>query len=1483
MTQFTFTDDYDEFGQPRRRTQIACPRGWRALTDRPDSPYLATRTRTVFAVPGAPGPYICDRVARATSYEIVDQGQQGLLDLRDLPDDSPFLQVIGQTLNFYDRDVSQPENGAFLGLPCGQLGDYGALVRSESLVLTEEILHEAYRSGSAVLTPPEKPPYLIPGASPAWTAEYALEFRDLVPPLAGYHFRSGPEALDGIRGYFAFSERRRYDFHEDHLGHGQGLVNVLRDPLGHDTSITYDVFRILPTEVTDQVGLIRAAAYDYRLLQPRELTDPNGNRTAFVFTPLGLLQSTVAMGKVGEQVGDTPEVPGLRMIYDLQAFRDRGQPISVRTIRRVYHVQDTEVALPEKDDTLEAVEYSDGFGRLLQTRGQVEDVTFGEQVFGGQTLPANQAAGEGGDVVGRSNTDRANPNVLVSGWQVYDNKGRVVDKYEPFFTKGWEYAVPTDAQLGQKVTMYYDPRGRVVRKVNPDAAEQRVIYGVPGTIAAPDVSNPDKFEATPWEVYTYDANDNAGRTHPTLSTSYQGHWNTPSSIVLDSLGRTILVVERNGQDRVKDWFTVQMTYDIQGNPLTVIDSLNRLAFQHVYDLAQHPLRIDNIDSGLRRIVLNAQGGEIERRDSEGALILHAYDPLSRPLRLWARDDARSPTTLREHLTYGDESDSSQSSAQRSDSRGANRLGRLWRHYDEAGLQVFDTYDFKGNVLEKHRQVIADAAILAVFTPPPPDWGVQAFRVNWQPPAGTTLDDLGARLLDSTSYQTSLSYDALNRLQMMLYPQDVEGARKALRPRYNRASVLEHLELDGTVYVEHIAYNAKKQRTFTAHGNGLMIRYAYHERTFRLARMRTERYAQLDLLTYRVDRTKPPEDRLLQDFAYEYDLAGNVVLITDRTPGSGIPNTTPGPDALDRTFTYDPLYRLTTATGRECAIPPPLPAPYAWDDQMRCTDVTRTSSYIQSYQYDPAGNVTELRHQGSGSFTRIFELVPNTNRLARMTSGATSFSYIYELNGNLTQENTERHCEWDHGHHMRVFRNQVGSAEPSKYVHYLYDTRGQRVMKVVRKQGGAYEVTVYIEGTFEHHRAVSSGSVKQNNRLHIMDDQSRIAILRIGDKDPDDAGPDVQYHLKDHVGSSNVVADETGALINREEYFPYGETSFGSFARKRYRFTSKERDDESGLYYHGARYYAPWLLRWASCDPLGLAAGVNLYAAFADNPINRHDPTGAQAEITPDMVFKDKEPRAPATRPEGWDRLPEERERKKELDEPAEAAVRGYSSKGRTIFEPNLLLLPGHGSGTPGFVVLGALPDPLQQALSNLRPPTLERPAGTRGPEPGSEGTVDIDPLTVPHLKEHDDDSGKGKGKGNGKKDPPPPPPSGGTPAAPPKERVLFQEFVRIVTWKQKEERAARGQAPASGGGWTLVRTVTAMVKADVGTSTWEAFIGEKERPHWWTRESSETVELRQIVTPYDRDPLNPLFLGMALPGIEEARRLMSHPQVIRLP
>ena len=1200
MTQFSFTEDYDEHGQPRQQTQIACPRGWRHLDDVPHQPYLATRTVTVYGRADATGPYLFDRVARTTSFEISNTGDNPVLALKDLANDDPLLKVFGQTLHFYDGP-------AFQGLPFGRIGTYGALTRTENLVLTEAILHEAYKSGDGVLDPAEIPPYLTPSGPPPWTAEYPQEFRDRLPALAGYHFEPGGAGSGYARGYFAASEQRRYDFDDNPAGTGRGLVKIKRDPLGHDTAIGYDGFDLLPEKVTDPMALVTLAANDYRVVHPREITDPNGNRTTYAFSPLGLLQNTSFKGKDGE--GDQLR-PSTVLNYDFLAYVNTGQPISVRTIRHTHHDTETDVSQPQRDETIETVEYSDGFGRLLQTRTQAEDIVFGDLTFGNQVLPADQSD-PGGDAIGHPIIDPTKPRVVVSGWQIYDNKGRVVEKYEPFFSEGWDYDQPTDLQLGQKATMFYDPRGHVIRAMNPDGSEQRVIFGVP-----PDLTQPDPFTPTPWEAYTYDANDNAGRTHAADpgAQSYAHHWNTPSNVVIDALGRTIETVERNREKRPDGSFTpieevhTRSSYDIRGNLLDVTDGLDRRAFHHVYDLLNRPLRIESIDAGLRRTVLDAANNVVEQRNNKGALTLHVHDLLNRPIRLWARDDAQSPVTLRERLVYGDGSDPNQPAAERDANRAANRLGKLYRHYDEAGLLTFETYDFKGNVAEKVRQVIKDDQILSVFgaAAAAPNWQVTAFRVDWQPPTGSTLDSHAATLLDATEYRTLMTYDALNRVKTMRYPQDMGGAHQELHPHYNRAGSLERVALDNTTYVERIAYNAKGQRTLIAYGNRVLTRYAYEPKTFRLARLRTERYTQLSADIYH------PTGTVLQDFAYGYDLLGNIWNLQDRTPESGVPTQ---PDRLNREFTYDALYRLLSATGRECDLSPAFPP---WDDQPRCADLTKTRLYTESYQYDPVGNLRQLQHLANGAgFTRNFTLVPNNsapenNRLKTLAVGGTVYDYSYDPNGNLLQETTSRHFEWDHSDRMRVYRTQTAGSKPSVHAHYLYDATGQRVKKLVRKHGGQVEATVYIDGLFEYHRLTKGGAVQENNTLHIMDNQQRIGLVRMGNPFPMDKSPAVKFHLGDHLGSSNMVVDGAGVLVNREEYTPYAETSFGSFAKKRYRYNSKERDEESGLYYHGARYYAPCIVRWVSCDPARMVDGANCYFYVRNNPITLTDPSGTQA-------------------------------------------------------------------------------------------------------------------------------------------------------------------------------------------------------------------------------------------------------------------------------
>jgi RHS repeat-associated protein len=180
-----------------------------------------------------------------------------------------------------------------------------------------------------------------------------------------------------------------------------------------------------------------------------------------------------------------------------------------------------------------------------------------------------------------------------------------------------------------------------------------------------------------------------------------------------------------------------------------------------------------------------------------------------------------------------------------------------------------------------------------------------------------------------------------------------------------------------------------------------------------------------------------------------------------------------------------------------------------------------------------------------------------------------------------------------------------------YAHYQYDNAGNRVRKFVYKPGTGWESVTYVDGMFEyHHREDTSGStVEEKNYFRL---QGGLEI-RIGAYS-DDTEPDVIYQITDHLNSITIRLTDTGSLIDREEYYPYGESSLRTFDKKRYRYIGKERDNESGLYCMGVRYYAPWLASFTSTDPKAKAtAAFSPYNYSYSNPIVFHDPSGMSSE------------------------------------------------------------------------------------------------------------------------------------------------------------------------------------------------------------------------------------------------------------------------------
>ncbi len=392
---------------------------------------------------------------------------------------------------------------------------------------------------------------------------------------------------------------------------------------------------------------------------------------------------------------------------------------------------------------------------------------------------------------------------------------------------------------------------------------------------------------------------------------------------------------------------------------------------------------------------------------------------------------------------------------------------------------------------------------------------------------------------------------------------------------------------------------------------------------------------------------------MQNLHYTYDPAGNVTHIQDEAQQTVYFRNKRVEPSND--YTYDALYRLIQATGREhlgqggdagrVGLVSADPA-----GRFAANDGNAMGTYIERYVYDAVGNFLQMQHRGGDlphpGWTRAYDylehsliedgssgtLLKNSNRLTRTTLSPA---------GNTPQPETHLHDA--HGNELRM--PHLGGGMPGPNMHwdykdqlrqtdlggggtafYLYDASGQRVRKVWEKAPGLTEERLYIGGfeIFRKHRGpIGTDTITlERETLHVMDDTGRLALVETCTLDT--AGSDrsphqlIRYQFGNHLGSASLELDDEGQIISYEEYAPYGSSTYQAVrsqteAAKRYRYTGKERDEESGLYYHGARYYADWLGRWTATDPAGLVDGPNSYVYGRSNPLSFADSTGTQCD------------------------------------------------------------------------------------------------------------------------------------------------------------------------------------------------------------------------------------------------------------------------------
>ncbi|TVL99779.1 MAG: hypothetical protein CV087_16715 [Candidatus Brocadia sp. WS118] len=995
------------------------------------------------------------------------------------------------------------------------------------------------------------------------------------------------------------------------------LPNRSKDPFGAETHISYDGLNLQPVRIEDALQNVMQAEIDYHTVQPKKLTDINDNVSEVLFDPLGLVQATSIYGdENGVQKGDLPfdqyqartgatledilQQPHYYLqgatsffYYDLHAWRkDSTQPIHSIGVMREKHARD--LASNENSELQYHISFSDGLGREIQKKLKVEP---------GEAFRRNPDGTLLKDIDGKPQTGIVNERWLVSGRAIFNNKAKPVKQYEPFYSQTSKFEPEKEVtDTGVTPIIHYDPLLRVIRTDTPK-----------GFFA--------KTEFTPWWEKNWDLNDtvmdsqyyrdNQNTTNANEKDALNKallHYDTPVTNVLNNLGQRFLTIEENLNNHK---LSTHYELDIQGNELAITDprqyELNKNRqpheiiknFKHVFGMDGKPLSVDSVDAGLRLTLNNVLGKPFFFWNNRDFHIRTEYDVLQRPLEVRAAGNGLNQIV--EKFKYGEGA---------TNDKGSNLRGQLIIHHDQAGIITNDLFDIKGAVRKSSRQLRED----------------YKSEVNWNDPTTETLE--------SDSYDTEIEYDALGRVKKQTYPDGSE-----YRPTFHQSGLLRKVDvffngaLAPTTIVENITYNAKGQREEIRYGNGVTTTYEYENETFRLERLITTRHS---------------DNKILQNISYTYDPVGYITRIRDDSYERVCNNNQIVEAKCD--YTYDSLYRLIGASGREHPAlagneyksngfkqSQYLPCPPA-----HANDLQQLQNYRRQYTYDDSGNLIKIQHFASDSqrsWTREITPSETSNRAvpkSMLQPSTQNPEDFFDANGNLIKLEHLRGLGWN-------YRDNITSAtiiestdtRPSDSEYYVYDSSGQRVRKVserlVNGDSGGIEIIekIYL-GNYEIKRIKIQGqqgttATLERETLHVMDDQQRVALIYNWKQDSGNRETDTidsrkfHYQLNNHLSSSVMELTEGADVISYEEYFPYGGTAFiagrnqQEVQLKEYRYSGKERDDFTGLYYYGARYYAPWLGRWMCCDPLGKVDGINLFVFVNNNPLMFTDELGEQTE------------------------------------------------------------------------------------------------------------------------------------------------------------------------------------------------------------------------------------------------------------------------------
>jgi RHS repeat-associated protein len=734
----------------------------------------------------------------------------------------------------------------------------------------------------------------------------------------------------------------------------------------------------------------------------------------------------------------------------------------------------------------------------------------------------------------------------------------------------------------------YDSRGRTVAEGQPQFSEGEALPAL-ASLLRPTRSSYDILD----RVIRMELPDGAASVNTFMvrggkqverSTDPKGNI---AEKTLDARSNIVAVQRLNGGEQVLSSATY--LYDIMGQILRVTDSAGN-AVKSTYDLMGRRVRLESPDMGLVEYTYDESGNMTRKVDAvrrgRGEAVQYSYDGLNRLVKV---DHPRSADIT---YAYG---------AAGAANHGA---GKIVGRDDESGTMVW-RYGKLGEAVGIDRTITR-------VTP----------------------------MANAESASFSYVYDYLGRMQSITYPDgevlsygyDAGGQVKSAQGvHYGRT----------TTYVADIGYDQFGQRVYMKYGNGVETKYAYDE---------NRRW--LDSI-----HTSDGTSRTIQEMSYSFDAVGNIMGVSNHALSY----------QLDAGYTYDSLYQLTRFDGTIGAQSSGMSSYTSTCTQQFSFDaignMTGKQSTLQTvpqksvgaaldyaldyayysgkphqaerigslwYRYDANGNEIEERQGGHSSASSTDAELTSEGDLRVVNRG-----FGLTRRDDTTNDVYMRSLIWDEENRLKR------SVESKESVDYRYGADGNRAVKY----SGSGE-TLYFDAMWQ--ATTDYPSLRQSKHIYVGETRIATRCNIEGEMDVGYEELNTYYYHGDHLGSAQMVTDAAGEVYEHMEYTPYGElwveAKSDTTGKIPFRFTGKELDEETGLYYYGARYMDPKTCRWISGDPAlgeylpeaptsdearkkngnlpgmgGVFNTVNLtsYQYAGNNPMKYMDPTGKLLIFTVD--------------------------------------------------------------------------------------------------------------------------------------------------------------------------------------------------------------------------------------------------------------------------